>query len=122
MAQSTFSPMQFVHKAAMGLSVAFLLAPMAISVPSQAQTARTAQPQRTQRLSQPPRTTTPQPTPVIRTTGSGGGTSPVANAGSCSGVSDCNNFIAICIGGGGTYVPGTHNGQGQPTSGTCDVD
>ncbi|MEL7330433.1 MAG: hypothetical protein AAGJ69_11465, partial [Cyanobacteria bacterium J06559_1] len=74
MAQSTFSPMQFAHKAAMGLSVAFLLAPMAIAVPSQAQTARTAQPQRTHQLSQPSRSTTPTPPPVIRANDSGEGT------------------------------------------------
>ncbi|KPQ32743.1 MAG: hypothetical protein HLUCCA11_20665 [Phormidesmis priestleyi Ana] len=121
MAQTTLSPMQLVHKAAMGLSLASLLAPVVIIFPAQAQTLRPAQPQGMERT-QPPRSTTPTRSPMMRLTTGNEEPSPTANAGSCNGVNDCNNFIAICVGGGGTYVPGTHNGEGQPTSGSCKVD
>lgn len=40
-------------------------------------------------------------------------------SGDCSGVSACNDFIAECVGAGGDFVPGSHNEQGQPTSGSC---
>lgn len=126
MAHTSLNPIALLNKAAVGLSMAFVLSPVLVTFPSQAQTARSAQPQRAE-VSQPRRSTSPtaptSPTgaSVIRTTGDEGPT-PVANAGGCSGVNDCNNFIAICIGGGGTYVPGTHNSEGQPTSGSCDVE
>ena len=120
MARTTLTPGQLLNKAAIGLSMAFVLSPMAIPFPSYAQTARPVRPQRVE-TPQPSRSTSPARTSVITTDG-GEDPTPVANAGSCNGVDDCNNFIAICVGGGGTYVPGTHNGEGQPTSGSCDVE
>ena len=120
MARTTFNPVQLLNKVVIGLSMASVLSPMAIPFPSHAQTARPVRPQRTE-APQPPRSTSPTHMPVCRTD-VGEDPTPVANAGSCNGVDDCNNFIAICAGGGGTYVPGTHNDEGQPTSGSCDVE
>ena len=39
--------------------------------------------------------------------------------GSCSGVAECNQFIADCVGAGGEYVPEHNNPQGQPNLGSC---
>ena len=39
--------------------------------------------------------------------------------GSCSGVAECNQFIADCVGAGGDYVPEHENPQGEPNLGSC---
>lgn len=45
---------------------------------------------------------------------------PALPGGSCSGVQECNTFIAKCVGAGGEFVPGgTQSPSGQPTSGKC---
>ena len=120
MAQKAVAPAQFIGNLAIGLSMAVLLSPLAVSAPANAQVTRTRHPQ-SMEVVRPVRPPVPRPAQVIINRDSQEPTQ-ADNAGSCNGVNDCNNFIAICVGGGGTYVPGTTNGQGQPTSGSCQVD
>jgi putative hemolysin len=37
----------------------------------------------------------------------------------CNGVASCNSIISYCAEKGGNWKETSHNGQGQPTGGTC---
>ncbi|MEM6451814.1 MAG: hypothetical protein AAF703_16045 [Cyanobacteria bacterium P01_D01_bin.105] len=122
MSFSTIKSITFIGKAALGLTLAMSLSPIGFALPADAQMSRSAQPQRSRVVRPPARATTPTFPPMIISPQGGQGPTPADSAGSCNGVSDCNNFIANCIGSGGDYIPGTTNDEGQPTSGSCEVE
>ena len=38
----------------------------------------------------------------------------------CTGVSSCNDFIALCVASGGDFTPIAHDEKGRPSAGECD--